>query len=317
MCWCLYYVVFLAIGTWICPKLGPPKEKTFYVNSAKKRPNSSFETSPTFPTLDFQHEKKRKVFIFNYTTSQFCFGIEKKSASFFGTNKKLEVKSGPKKLTTFSRSLLDVRRAWLLLLEPLQKDVWCLFEILGVFTAVAAPLRSTVICWKPVSFHKEKKRKGDHWGIHRGEQKTAMCSFYTWIFQVCKICAFSRETYTKRQKIYMSWRSRYTFEEEKWISKLSLKPSTTTVAPFFGGFLFSPKKQTIMMCSKFSFSRAPCTAQTTWSFESFAFLSSNLFEKPEAFTDQLDQAQKLFFGKFSSADFKRKKYQKKKTVGCL
>ena len=32
---------------------------------------------------------------------------------------------------------------------------------------------------------------------------------YTWIFQVCKICAFSPKKPTKRQKIYISRRSRY------------------------------------------------------------------------------------------------------------
>ena len=33
--------------------------------------------------------------------------------------------------------------------------------------------------------------------------------FYTRIFQVCKICAFSPEKSTKRQKIYKAGRSRY------------------------------------------------------------------------------------------------------------
>ena len=32
---------------------------------------------------------------------------------------------------------------------------------------------------------------------------------YAWIFQVCKICAFSPEKPTKRQNIYISGRSRY------------------------------------------------------------------------------------------------------------
>ena len=32
---------------------------------------------------------------------------------------------------------------------------------------------------------------------------------YTWIFQVCKICAFSPKKSTKRQKFYISGRSRY------------------------------------------------------------------------------------------------------------
>ena len=36
---------------------------------------------------------------------------------------------------------------------------------------------------------------------------------YTWIFQVCKICAFSQKNNTKRQKFYRSRRSRYGFED--------------------------------------------------------------------------------------------------------
>ena len=47
----------------------------------------------------------------------------------------------------------------------------------------------------------EKKQRVKDFGL---EKK------YTWIFQVCKICAFSAKKPTKRQKFYISGRSRYT-----------------------------------------------------------------------------------------------------------
>ncbi len=39
----------------------------------------------------------------------------------------------------------------------------------------------------------------------------SMFHHHTWIFQICKICAFSPEKPTKRQKFYISGRSRYIY----------------------------------------------------------------------------------------------------------
>ena len=39
----------------------------------------------------------------------------------------------------------------------------------------------------------------------------AVCILHTWIFQVCKIYAFSSKKPTKRQKFYISRRSRYMY----------------------------------------------------------------------------------------------------------
>ena len=48
---------------------------------------------------------------------------------------------------------------------------------------------------------------------------------YTWIFQVCKICAFSPKRPTKRQKFYISGRSRYIYIYTHYINVSNPKQS--------------------------------------------------------------------------------------------
>ena len=47
--------------------------------------------------------------------------------------------------------------------------------------------------------------------VYTGSRAGSYVHIYTWIFQVCKNCAFLPKKHTKRQKFYISGRSRYIY----------------------------------------------------------------------------------------------------------
>ena len=57
---------------------------------------------------------------------------------------------------------------------------------------------------------------------------------YTWIFQVCKICAFSPKNPSKRQKFYISRRSRYVYTS--FLGKMFLFQPENFCHQLFGDF---------------------------------------------------------------------------------
>lgn len=112
-----------------------------------------------------KHPRRSRLWIFNAKkTKSLYFQLynfpvlirhRKKSASFLGKNKSR--KSSPaQKLTTFPDPF------WMCAAPTFTGTTSkrCLVPLRNprCFTAVAAPLRSTVICWKPVSFQGKKER---------------------------------------------------------------------------------------------------------------------------------------------------------------
>ena len=75
---------------------------------------------------------------------------------------------------------------------------------------------------------------------------------YTWIFQVCKICAFSPKKTTKRQTFYIPRRSRYS---RSFLFKRSLQTKSPVV--FFFCVFFSPPISTPRSRPPFNWCRPP------------------------------------------------------------